>query len=401
VLAVFYKKNGKKTVKMNHKFTVPKINSNKDLTADWYVYFTFNKKLVKKRFGINYIKDYDERMLEAVAVQKILHQKLKEGWNPFFEDIYKYDSDLNVYDALEFALKCKTPNIADRTNKDYRISLNFFQAAAKKLTLDRMPVLELKRIHVKAIFDKIKIDRKWSNKSYNKNLGYIKAIFSELVTENIIENNPAHLIKTLKVANVEANVVATDDEVLKIKEKLLNDFPSFYVFVICIFHTGIRPKELLSITVDMVDLKKNQIVLNSDITKNGNSRVVPINKFLKVYFENMKLSKFDKSFFVFGSKREFTNRGLKKDLDFVPAPHQLSRDCASKLWRVMIKEKLGINVNLYSMKHLGANKKILAGMDLDSLRELYGHSSQLMTLKYAKNVKEIHRNQIMENSPDF
>jgi ketol-acid reductoisomerase len=65
------------------------------------------------------------------------------------------------------------------------------------------------------------------------------------------------------------------------------------------------------------------------------------------------------------------------------------------------KEGLNINVNLYSMKHLGANKKILAGMELDTLRELYGHSSKMMTLTYAKNVKEIYRNQIMENSPDF
>jgi integrase len=159
----------------------------------------------------------------------------------------------------------------------------------------------------------------------------------------------------------------------------------------------------LAITIEMVDLTKNQIILSPEITKNGNSRVVPINKFLKVYFENMDLSKYEKSFFVFGSKREFSNRGLKKDFDFVPAPNQLSRDCASKLWRVLIKDKegLNINVNLYSMKHLGANKKILAGMELDTLRELYGHSSKMMTLTYAKNVKEIYRNQIMENSPDF
>jgi hypothetical protein len=32
--------------------------------------------------------------------------------------------------------------------------------------------------------------------------------------------------------------------------------------------------------------------------------------------------------------------------------------------------------------HYGAEK--LAGMSMDSLRELYGHSSKLMTEKYAK-----------------
>lgn len=386
---------------MKHNFTIPKIYSNKDLTVSWYVYFTFDKKLVKKRFGINYVKDYDERMLEAVEVQKILHAKLKEGWNPFFEDVYNYNSNLNLISALDFAYKSKLPNISKKTAQDYNNSLNFFKTAVSDLKLQTLPILEVKRIHVKTIFDKIKKDRAWSNKSYNKNLGYLKAIFSELVTENIIENNPAHQIKSLKVANVESNIVATDDEVLKIKEKLLNDFPSFYVFIICIFHTGIRPKELLSITIEMVDLENNQITLKSEITKNGNYRIVPINKFLKVYFENMNLSNFDKSFFVFGSKRKSMHQPLNKDLDFVPASNPLSRDSATKLWKALIKDNLGINVNQYSMKHLGANKKILAGMELDSLRELYGHSSHLMTEKYAKIVKEIHRNQIMENSPDF
>ena len=49
----------------------------------------------------------------------------------------------------------------------------------------------------------------------------------------------------------------------------------------------------------------------------------------------------------------------------------------------------------------GANKKILAGIELDTLRELYGHTSKLMTLRYAKIVKEVYRKQIIENSPDF
>lgn len=58
-------------------------------------------------------------------------------------------------------------------------------------------------------------------------------------------------------------------------------------------------------------------------------------------------------------------------------------------------------MNLYAMKHYGADKKILAGMNMDSLRELYGHSSKLMTEKYAKIIKEVYRKDILDNSPDF
>lgn len=92
---------------------------------------------------------------------------------------------------------------------------------------------------------------------------------------------------------------------------------------------------------------------------------------------------------------------MKKELDFIPGPRKLNRDCASKLWRKLIKDDLGINVNMYSMKHLGANKKILAGVELDALRELYWHTSKMMTLRYAKVVKEVNRKQILDKSPDF
>jgi hypothetical protein len=50
------------------------------------------------------------------------------------------------------------------------------------------------------------------------------------------------------------------------------------------------------------------------------------------------------------------------------------------------------------MLNYGADKKILAGMSMDSLRELYGHSSKLMTEKYAKTIKEVYRKDIMDNS---
>jgi site-specific recombinase XerD len=43
----------------------------------------------------------------------------------------------------------------------------------------------------------------------------------------------------------------------------------------------------------------------------------------------------------------------------------------------------------------------LAGIDLDTLRELYGHTSKMMTMRYAKVVKEVYRKQILEKSPDF
>lgn len=65
------------------------------------------------------------------------------------------------------------------------------------------------------------------------------------------------------------------------------------------------------------------------------------------------------------------------------------------------KTGLGINKHLYALKHTGADDKILAGIELDALRELYGHTSKLMTERYARKVKDIYRAQIVQKSPSF
>jgi integrase len=151
----------------------------------------------------------------------------------------------------------------------------------------------------------------------------------------------------------------------------------------------------------MVDLGNNEINLPAEITKTNKIRIVPINPFLKKELEAMNFAKLPKDFFLFGSNREAGKGNIGKHLDFIPAPTKIKRDTATKRWYRIVKTGLGIDMNLYALKHLGANKKILAGLELDTLRELYGHTSKLMTVKYAKVVTEVYRKQILENSPDF
>ncbi|OXB01761.1 hypothetical protein B0A75_04785 [Flavobacterium oncorhynchi] len=386
---------------MKSIYSTPKIVKYDDLSKPWFVYFRYNQKLFRYKFGINYINNYKKRLIEANSIRDVLHDKLRNGWNPNIPDVVNNFKSMTFSEALDFALEKKAAYLEKKTFCGYESTVKFIKNALPSTNLKNLLICDTKRAHIKLLIEKTMEQRKWSNKSFNKNLGYLKAVLSELTQWDIIENNPAHGIKSLKVGEVTAFTPATDDEVKLIKEKILSDFPSFYPYIISIFHTGIRPEELLHIQIKMIDLNKSQIILPPEITKTNIERIVPINQFLKAYFEEMNLSQQNKNFYVFGSNREYSNRGLKKDLDFVPGPRKLSRHCASKLWRKLIKNQLEINVDMYSLKHLGANKKILAGVELDALRELYGHTSKMMTLRYAKIIKEVNRQQILEKSPDF
>lgn len=85
-----------------------------NISEDWFVYFRYNKKLFRFKFGINYIQNYRERLSEANALKDALHQKLKEGWNPNLVDPVPEQNNLKFTEALDFAIEKKTQkNCAD------------------------------------------------------------------------------------------------------------------------------------------------------------------------------------------------------------------------------------------------------------------------------------------------
>ena len=283
----------------------------------------------------------------------------------------------------------------------YKGTVNFLKTSVTLIGLNKLPIVEAKRAHIKLVMEKAKEERNWTNNAYNKHLNHLKAILSELIQWDIIENNPAHKINNLEVSESNANIPASVQEIEIIKTELETKHLEFYSFLITIFHTGIRPEEILKIKLEMVNLKKSEIILPAEITKTKRKRIVPINQFLMVYYKKMNFELLPKDYYLFGSFREPGKGNIGKHKDFIPGPTHINRDTATKRWEKIVKKGLGIQMNMYALKHHGANMKILAGLELDSLRELYGHTSKLMTEKYAKVVKEVYRKNILENSPEF
>ncbi|AWG25983.1 tyrosine-type recombinase/integrase [Flavobacterium kingsejongi] len=386
---------------MNSIFTVPKLVSYREPDKQWFIFFRYQGKLIKYKKGINYIKNFKERSLAANALKSALYQKLKQGWNPLVPEIEALDQSMTLIQAIHFALEKKKPFLAPKSYSGYKCTVNFIEAAIISLKQHNLLINDVKRVHIKTIIEQARKQRSWSNNAYNKHLNQLKAILSELIQWDIIENNPAFKINNLPVAETRSNIPASSAQQSIIRDSLQKNHPDFYLFIITIFHTGIRPHEILLITLEMVDLKNNQIILPHEITKTQKERIVPINQHLKLYFELLNLHQYPKDYYLFGSYREATKGNLGKHDDFIPGPTKIKRDTATRRWEKLVKKGLGIDANMYSNKHAGANAKILAGIDLDALRELYGHTSKLMTTKYATVIKQVNRQQIMEKSPEF
>jgi len=397
---------------MKVDYSIPKLIKFDDLKKTWYVYFRYNGKVIKKTDGMNRIRSSKERERHGIALAKALHQMLKDNWNPLVPGLADIEGlDMTFYQALEFAMDKKRPNIAPKTYSGYMVTVRYCKEAVKDLNLSYLPIVDTKRVHIKTILEHLKVKKKWANTGFNKHLHSIQAVLSELIQWDIIPVNPAHNIKPLKVMESNYNVPPTPEQHERIKTRLEINYPDFWDFILVLFHTGIRPVEITQLKVGMITQTQHAVINNGvaeiiternihlppEITKTSKERIVPINDHLWECIS--KRIDNPVNYYLFGSFRQQARGNVGPNKDFIPGPTRLSRDTATKRWEKLVKIDLGINVNLYAYKHFGADMKILAGVELSALSMLYGHTSKVTTEVYAKAVKKIYRQQLMALSP--
>jgi len=376
-------------------YTIPKLKHYDDLSKTWYVWFRYNGQLIKKTADINRIQDLDSRMKAGEFLASKMLQMLRKGWNPKMPDVAE-GSNMTLHESLDFALEKKKPNLARKSYYDYSCTVRFIKKGIKRLRYEPLMMADVKMVHIKTILEELRNSEGWSNKAYNKHLRYLQSILSELIQWYIIPFNPAHKIRPMKVMKATANIPPTNEQLQVIKKQITSKLPEYWDLVLVIFHTGIRPGEITKIQIKHIDLATRSFILPPENTKTAQERVVPINQHLWEVIE----PRLDhpKDFYLFGTFAPCN--GFKMNFaHFIPGPNKVRSNFVSETWRVLVKVGLGYDVTLYSMKKAGANAKILAGMSVRALKEIFGHNSELTTEIYITNTKEMLRKEILEKSP--
>ena len=408
-------------------YTEPQLcNYDNDLHKKWFVWFdltnhdTGESDRGQKRGNINSYQTIRDRTAAGNAAIALWKKNLKGGWHRFEIAEKKPQpplnplSNLTLGEALDFAIKnCMA---GKQTQKDYRCTYRFVKQSATRMNMVSNPIAEIEDQHIMLLLHDVKVRRNWSNKAYNKNIGYLAGIFKVLKTWKIIKVNPVHGIEKLPVAESEKYEPYTADEQSMIVRYLKVHHYRFYVYVMILYLTGIRPKEILALQIKHVDLP-NQVVsllpdLNLENTKTKKIRRVPLSNELIPFLQDLQLDLFDKECYVFGSpypsgkgNKGSAGKGLTGALHpdyFKPSMVQIKRDTVTKLWKRIVIDKLGIHKYLYAAKHSGAAAFILSGEDLDTLKELFGHSSKFTTETYAKKVlQQVRAEKIRSSSIKF
>ena len=365
-----------------------RIYSPQNLSERWYVYIydPAIQKTIKKIYkGINKEFDFESRMLRCEVLRDSLVSELKSGWNPI--GIPTKVSEQYFYaEALEYGLEKKRPTLAKDSLKDYGCTVRFFQEAINDLNFNRLLISRCERYHIKAVMDHLQIKKKWTAKNFNKHLGYMSSIFSELVEWELIKTNPIRDIRAQKEIKTEGYIQPTLLERKKIFDYLKAVDYNYYIFASIEYYLGIRPKEILLIKCGDVDLENKTIKILPEDSKDNSYRYVPILNPMLELLNKLDLS--NKDYYLIGRPKPYGCRFFKHEY-FCPNPYPIKRDTATRKWKEYIIDGLGINVKCYSLKHSGANAKLVAGMDIKTISEIFGHSDEKITEIYANYINNI------------
>ncbi|PHS25511.1 MAG: hypothetical protein COA85_06880 [Robiginitomaculum sp.] len=135
--------------------------------------------------------------------------------------------------------------------------------------------------------------------------------------------------------------------------------------VLLSMNTGVRKGELLSLKWHHVDFDLRQITIEGANAKSRKTRHIPLNKEAMSVLTKWKQQSAGSTNYVFAHKNGKPFADPKK------------------AWKLLLERAEINNFRWHDLRHHFASRLAMAGVDLNTIRELLGHSSYEMTLRYA------------------
>jgi integrase len=130
-------------------------------------------------------------------------------------------------------------------------------------------------------------------------------------------------------------------------------------------HTGCRRGELFGLKWSDVDLVSAYLTVRAEDAKSGVSRVLPLNTEAVKVLRTWRPSKVSPEDHVFPGEDGAPLVDIKK------------------AWSGLLDDAAITNFRFHDLRHTFASRLVMAGVDLNTVRELLGHADIKMTLRYA------------------
>lgn len=272
----------------------------------------------------------------------------------------------------------KTEGVRDRTVLDYRHHFEYFTdwLGGKSENLTDITTQTIRAYIVfmqEEKFNDKTGENGLSNYTINIRLRFLKTFFNTLMSDGVIESNPAEPVKLLRVDEDTFDPL-TGEEIRRLLDApdesyytQFRDKVAMYLFL----DTGMRINEVFNLEESEINFKGRTIELPASKNKNRKPRIIPLSPaVVRLLIE-----------LVSENKQHF-------DSPFVFLSNFGERYRANSFRRRLLiyKEKAGIDkrVSPHSLRHQFCRDYILNGGDIFTLQRIVGHADIQTTRKYVQ-----------------
>lgn len=315
------------------------------IKKDWYIcYYFYDNEFPKPKQiivkGMNAYKNVeDRRNATKFLLENELHSLKDLGYNPYTKKYFipqqvirgELHRDLNFIEALKIAYPKLT--VSDGVKKELRRIIAKISKSAAEQRID-FPIGDIHSGYVRDLLDYLNL----TPNEYNKFLTHLSIVLSDLVEKRIVFHNPIRDIKkkkTVKKIRETLEVV----ELKKIFKILKSDNYTFYRYGMIFFHSGARSAELFRVQKKDVNLTKQEYKVT--ILKGSVSKEV-----IKVILPNVL------SFWTEIVQECTNDNDYLFARDLKPALIPIRAYQITKRWKRLVKDKLDVTADFYSLKHL-------------------------------------------------
>jgi integrase len=133
-------------------------------------------------------------------------------------------------------------------------------------------------------------------------------------------------------------------------------------------NTGLRKGEIFNLEWRDVDLEGAQLTVRGERAKSGQTRYIPLNTEAVDVLTAWQATTTARAGYVFPGRADGDDGRL---------------DDVKKAWLPVVRTAKLDGFRFHDLRHTFASKLVMAGVDLNTVRELLGHADVKMTLRYA------------------
>jgi integrase len=309
-------------------------------SKNWYISFSVNGKQVCESIGSPYKGDAERALKKRLGeVVDGKYEIRRSVISPRFEDF--------AGEYLEYSIANKRSWARDRTS--IRNLLNYFRG------------YKLNNI-TPWLIEKYKNSRKKKvqEASVNRELSCLKHMFTMAIHWGKVVENPVKKVKMFREPERRLRWLTECESLIDASNGHIRSI------IITALNTGMRRGEIFSLTWDQVDFDRGLITVER--SKNDGVRHIPMNSQLTEELKTIKINTPGK--YVFSKNNGESYKDIKTG--FLGS---LKRSGITKC-------------RFHDLRHTFASHLVMNGADIATVKELMGHRTVSMTMRYAHLSKE-------------